>query len=359
MVPVFNHFFFQRVPSSEVWFRTFSHQDRPRNAFVSPTDSTVVLPYEAKGMGKGSQKRIRKPPRKSPRCHASTQAILSSLKPTRSGRANAPTTSPIPSPTLPSSKSIPMTRLQEMPLSSTSSTLAFSLVSHSRLMANRPNSACMELIPSLQSPTLMAPNGIQAVTNACELTATQYLWDSIQFLSDPYVINVLSLAERSRKGGTRSPILTKILASNSPLLEKSSRRNNVKTPVKVLIPSPKTSPRLAATTILSPQKQQNGSFSKVDEVELSRSSVAAKTLVSPTSSNVRKSSRKSLVVSPEHQVPLNAKNQQLTSKLKLSGSLAVTPKVSPSLSPLLLVEEEVLFTMPSDSLPDFPWESFT
>lgn len=92
------HFSFESVPSSEVWFQTFQRQDRGEELdFPSVCEqSSVVLPYQIpkqRDLNRGTQvlgrRRSRNSvrlPRKSPRCHASTLAILSSVVKRRSCR---------------------------------------------------------------------------------------------------------------------------------------------------------------------------------------------------------------------------------------------------------------------------------
>lgn len=90
------HFSFESVPRSEVWFQTFQRQDRGEELyFPSVGDpSPVILPYELprlghygdhRSLGRRSRNSSRLP-RKSPRCHASTLAILSSVVKRRSSK---------------------------------------------------------------------------------------------------------------------------------------------------------------------------------------------------------------------------------------------------------------------------------
>ncbi|KAK3930587.1 Protein chiffon [Frankliniella fusca] len=96
--PVDNlHFSFESVPSSEVWFHTFQRQDRG-DELVFPVvgePSAVILPYQLprrdmgigqRSVGKRRSKNSVRLPRKSPRCHASTLAILSSVVKRRSSK---------------------------------------------------------------------------------------------------------------------------------------------------------------------------------------------------------------------------------------------------------------------------------
>lgn len=92
------HFSFESVPSSEVWFQTFQRQDRGEELdFPSVSDpSSVVLPYQVpkqrdpnrgtQVLGRRRSRHSVRLPRKSPRCHASTLAILSSVVKRRSSK---------------------------------------------------------------------------------------------------------------------------------------------------------------------------------------------------------------------------------------------------------------------------------
>lgn len=92
------HFSFETAPSSEVWFQTFQRQDRGEElAFPSVGEpSSVILPYQVprraldaglRGqLGRRRTKSNVRLPRKSPRCHASTLAILSSVVKRRSSK---------------------------------------------------------------------------------------------------------------------------------------------------------------------------------------------------------------------------------------------------------------------------------
>lgn len=91
------HFSFEAVPSSEVWFQTFQRQDRGEELYFPSLGepSQVVLPYQVsrrdfngglRALGRRRTKNSVRLPRKSPRCHASTLAILSSVVKRRSSR---------------------------------------------------------------------------------------------------------------------------------------------------------------------------------------------------------------------------------------------------------------------------------
>ncbi|XP_034243643.1 uncharacterized protein LOC117646652 [Thrips palmi] len=96
------HFSFESVPSSEVWFQTFQRQDRGEELdFPSVSEpSSVVLPYQIpkqrdpnrglQVLGKRRSRNSVRLPRKSPRCHASTLAILSSVVKRRSSKDPGP-----------------------------------------------------------------------------------------------------------------------------------------------------------------------------------------------------------------------------------------------------------------------------
>lgn len=91
------HFSFESVPSSEVWFHTFQRQDKGDELIFPAVSepSSVILPYQLprrdmgigqRSIGKRRSKNSVRLPRKSPRCHASTLAILSSVVKRRSSK---------------------------------------------------------------------------------------------------------------------------------------------------------------------------------------------------------------------------------------------------------------------------------
>lgn len=90
------HFSFESVPRSEVWFQTFQRQDRGDElCFPCISEpSTVILPYQLPRVNNNGQRSLGRRrckssvrlPRKSPRCHASTLAILSSVVKRRSSK---------------------------------------------------------------------------------------------------------------------------------------------------------------------------------------------------------------------------------------------------------------------------------
>lgn len=91
------HFSFESVPSSEVWFQTFQRQDRGEELYFPSVGepSSIVLPYQVprrdfsngqRSLGRRRTKNSVRLPRKSPRCHASTLAILSSVVKRRSSK---------------------------------------------------------------------------------------------------------------------------------------------------------------------------------------------------------------------------------------------------------------------------------
>ncbi|XP_058794672.1 calponin homology domain-containing protein DDB_G0272472-like isoform X2 [Phymastichus coffea] len=93
------HFSFEAIPKSESWYQTYQRQDEGEEFYYSLSEGNkpFLLPYEIenfdeilrkaiqnglrkKSRGKGSHLPINnKTPRKSPRCHASTLAIMSTI----------------------------------------------------------------------------------------------------------------------------------------------------------------------------------------------------------------------------------------------------------------------------------------
>ncbi|ODM96874.1 hypothetical protein Ocin01_09803 [Orchesella cincta] len=195
---------FEEPPTSESWYNAFSRSEDsivPYSSFVNPLHEPVVLPYEMDKPIRRSRSKPVRNSRKSPRCHASTLAILSSERPTRSTRSSVtldssptPTTvntlqsestlsalliSPTPNPHTSTSTTTPI--ITTITTTSTSSTVTTRV---------SPPPKCIPTTSRRRNPS--SPKVNQSGDSKKELGAAQYLWDSIQFLSDPYVVTLLA-----------------------------------------------------------------------------------------------------------------------------------------------------------------------
>ena len=191
----------------------------------------LLLPYESKvfNISKSPKKKLSRLPRKSPRCHASTLAILSSLK---RGRYRNSLLGPL-SPGLPSNGLLVQAAAAAGSLASATEASTKSTEEKPKRTYKRRN-----VLPPLRSPaldlgtpspqktstlppvsppllTLCSPTSFLSSSPGSpsspqqrmkDLSATQYLWDSIQLLSDPYVIQVLA----EERGTSPSPPRTNL-----------------------------------------------------------------------------------------------------------------------------------------------------
>ncbi|CAG7824122.1 unnamed protein product [Allacma fusca] len=217
-------FSFEELPSDETWYSTFKRQEKSRNSLPGyyypkeeKTFASVLLPYETKVLTSRSpaKKRFSRLPRKSPRCHASTLAILSSLK-HRGHRHrsdtlvspgliipqinNASTTRPpgLNSPPCPEGDSKNKRVRKRVPSSSSPSRNHLTLSTSTRTSTLPPVSSPPQLTIPIPSASPVSP--ASPPHRIRDLSATQYLWDSIQLLSDPYVIQILA-GDRSKSPG--------------------------------------------------------------------------------------------------------------------------------------------------------------
>lgn len=179
--------------------------------------------------------------RKSPRCHASTIAILASERPTRSTRSSV---------TLDTSPSSSVNNLQS------ESTLQ-ALLLPPPLPSSAPAATAPAVTPRVLSPPKYitptsvrrrhlssSPRPNQSESKKEELGAAQYLWDSIQFLSDPYVVTLLSGDDPETSSSGQLPDKSKCKG-----LSKTHRCNNnnyVNCPVKNLVKNFESSERKAS-----------------------------------------------------------------------------------------------------------------
>ena len=180
------------MPTNEVWYHTFSRQESPTKAFQQQ-ESPIILPYERSSLSKRALGRLSRLPRKSPRCHASTLAILSSLKPGRSSRLNSVLSMPL---SVNCSYDTPISTrspLHPQRLAGPSSLSPRPCSSSSILQQPQsPTQSRRRRNVSIQSPLPVLNNSM----NSCELKATEYFTDALAFLDDPYVVQLLA-EERS------------------------------------------------------------------------------------------------------------------------------------------------------------------
>ncbi|CAL8113396.1 unnamed protein product [Orchesella dallaii] len=185
---------FEEPPTSESWYNAFSRTEDsivPYSSFVNPLHEPLVLPYEMDKPIRRSRSKPVRNSRKSPRCHASTLAILSSERPTRSTRSSVTLDS---SPTPPANTLQPESTLSALLTSPPPPTphppTTYATASTSSSVTTRVSPPkCIPTTSRRRNPS--SPKANQSESKR-ELSAAQYLWDSVQFLSDPYVVALLA-----------------------------------------------------------------------------------------------------------------------------------------------------------------------
>ncbi|OXA51489.1 uncharacterized protein LOC110852005 isoform X2 [Folsomia candida] len=229
----------------ESWYSTFNRRAdfilSYKSFLVPPTFSgpPILLPYQldkSQLLRRSRKKKLAKNSRKSPRCHASTLAILSSTDTPLVGAATtcSSSESPLSSPSKPSSSELhhnhhphnhrpslpPISALHSAPCDASLEALLISthstapqpvpplLSPFTKFVSENSVRITRKRNSSAQDPYLLYQRTQQqqsssragAVSAAARsqsqqedvLTAQQYLWDSIQFLSDPYVVSILA-----------------------------------------------------------------------------------------------------------------------------------------------------------------------
>jgi len=183
----------------------------------------IRLPYESKRVlnrGFLFPRRLKAPrhARKSPRCHASTLAIVAAT--TEENPSSPPSSLPTittgppsvpPSSTVPPGPMSPLSRwVHETTSTTTSTSVTPSPLRRSRRTATTTNN---NTVGSNQR-NLGSISASAAAVAAGSLSAQQFLWDSIQWLSDPYVVALLA--------GEDPPAQIPLLSPTTPTLPSSS-----------------------------------------------------------------------------------------------------------------------------------------
>lgn len=239
-------------PTEETWYSTFARGEDvscvlPYKSFNFPLSQPILLPYQLDRslLLKRPRKKFSKNPRKSPRCHASTLAILSS-----SDEPQAPGSPSSQSPTKAGTlAAVSVTeKPAEVPVhidtAGPSSPKPPPLLSpFTKFVTENSVRSTRRRNPSTQQDPYQLYQRTQgkrppAASSSQGHDDLQYLWDSVQFLSDPYVVSILAgedplahsnkcngswIASRTRHASSKS--LKVLTPKSSPA--KSTNNNNV------------------------------------------------------------------------------------------------------------------------------------